>query len=143
MKQGYSMKQAHRLAKGGKKPKNKTNKKRTTRTSRNRSSGSNRRRSFTVPIALVGGASAGFLIKPANTWYSPAEAIMKGEYKIAMNNYLTNMVGYRPDTGKFFDTEIGMKGTIALFMGALIHKGASMLGINRALGRAGVPILRI
>ena len=103
----------------------------------------NRRRKFTIPGALVAGVGAGFFIKPDPTWPSPYEAAKQGKWDIAFNNYATNMIGYRPDTGAIFDTKIGMKGLWALIGGFVIHKVASLIGINRALGRARIPFLRV
>ena len=101
------------------------------------------KRKFTLPAALVSGVALGFVIKPDPTWYSPYEAVKNGRFDIAIKNYATNMIGYRADTGAIFDTKIGMKGLWALIGGFLIHKAASMLGLNRALGRAGIPYLRV
>jgi len=74
-----------------------------------------KKRKFTIPGALVAGVALGFVIKPASNWDSPYE----------------------------FDTTIGLKGLKALIGGFLIHKVASVIGLNRALGRAGVPYLRV
>jgi len=104
---------------------------------------SKKRRNFTIPAALVSGAALGFVIKPAPNWDSPYEAARKGNFDIAIKNYATNMIGYRADTGAIFDTTIGMKGLWALIGGFVIHKVASMIGLNRALGRARIPFLRV
>jgi len=102
-----------------------------------------KRRQFTIPAALVSGALLGFVIKPASNWDSPYEAVKRGNIDIAIKNYATNMIGYRADTGAIFDTTIGMKGLWALIGGFIIHKVASMIGLNRALGRARIPYLRV
>jgi len=108
-------------------------------------SGSNRmvKRKFTVPAALVSGVALGFVIKPASNWDSPYEAARRGNWDTAIKNYATNMIGYRADTGAIFDTTIGMKGLVALFGGFIVHKVATMIGLNRALGRARIPYLRV
>lgn len=122
-----------------KKPKTKKGKRKMAR----RKKKTNRRRNFTIPAALVTGASLGLFIKPDPSWDSPFEAAKRGAWDIAVKNYATNMIGYRADTGAIFDTEIGMKGLVALIGGFIIHKVASMIGLNRALGRARIPFLRV
>jgi len=102
-----------------------------------------KRRQFTVPAALVSGVALGFVIKPASNWDSPYEAARRGAWDTAIKNYATNMIGYRADTGAIFDTTIGMKGLWALFGGFVIHKLATILGLNRALGRARIPYMRV
>jgi len=102
-----------------------------------------KRRQFTIPAALVSGVALGFVIKPASNWDSPYEAARRGNWDVAIKNYATNMIGYRADTGAIFDTTIGMKGLWALIGGFIIHKVASMIGLNRALGRARIPYLRV
>jgi len=102
-----------------------------------------KRRAFTIPAALTSGVLLGFVIKPDPTWDSPFEAAKRGDYATAIKNYATNMIGYRADTGAIFDTTIGMKGLWALIGGFVIHKVASMIGLNRALGRARIPYLRV
>ena len=102
-----------------------------------------KRRAFTIPAALTTGAVLGVFIKPDPTWDSPFEAARNGKWDIAVKNYATNMIGYRADTGAIFDTKIGMKGLWALIGGFVIHKIASVIGLNRALGRARIPFLRV
>jgi len=102
-----------------------------------------KRRAFTIPAALTSGVLLGFVIKPDPTWDSPFEAARRGDYATAIKNYATNMIGYRADTGAIFDTTIGMKGLWALIGGFVIHKVATMIGLNRALGRARIPFLRV
>jgi len=119
-------------------------KSKTTKT-KTKKSGSKKmaKRKFTLPMALVSGAALGFVIKPDPTWYSPLEAAQNGDWGTAIKNYATNMIGYRADTGAIFDTQIGMKGLWALIGGFVIHKIATIIGLNRALGRARIPFLRV
>jgi len=132
-----ALKRAWALQKG-KSSKSKTKKKSGSKTMANK-----KRRNFTVPAALVSGVALGFVIKPASNWDSPYEAARRGNWDIAIKNYATNMIGYRADTGAIFDTTIGMKGLWALIGGFIIHKVASLIGLNRALGRARIPYLRV
>ena len=121
----------------------------STKTKTKKKSGSKKlantkkRRNFTIPAALVSGAALGFVIKPASNWDSPYEAAKKGHWDIAIKNYATNMIGYRADTGAIFDTTIGMKGLWAMLGGFAIHWLATKVGLNRALGRARIPFLRV
>jgi len=125
--------------------KSKSTKRKTKKGSRKvaKKNKNSKKRKFTVPGALVAGVALGFVIKPAPNWDSPYEAAKRGAYDTAIKNYATNMIGYRADTGAIFDTTIGLKGLKALIGGFLIHKVASVIGLNRALGRAGVPYLRV
>lgn len=124
----------------GKSSKSKNKKKTKKKTGSNKMG---KRRNFTIPAALVSGVALGFVIKPASNWDSPYEAARRGNWDTAIKNYATNMIGYRADTGAIFDTTIGMKGLWALIGGFIIHKVASLIGLNRALGRARIPYLRV
>ena len=143
--QKNALKRAWAQHRGKTKKSSKTTKRKTKKGSRKmaKKTVSRKKRKFTVPGALVGGVALGFVIKPAPNWDSPYEAAKRGAFDIAIKNYATNMIGYRDDTGAIFDTKIGMKGLKALIGGFVIHKVASVVGLNRALGRAGVPYLRI
>jgi len=130
----------------GKKGSTKSSKSKTTKskkTSKSKGGKMAKRRNFTIPAALVSGVALGFVIKPDPTWDSPYEAARRGNWDIAVKNYATNMIGYRADTGAIFDTTIGMKGLWALLGGFAIHKLATVFGLNRALGRARIPFLRV
>lgn len=52
------------------------------------------------------------------------------------------MTGYDTDTQKFWMPNM-WKGLFPIMLGIGIHKVASALGVNRALGSAGVPLLRV
>jgi len=125
------------ISKSSKSTKSKTTKKKTG------SKKMTKRRNFTIPAALVSGTALGFVIKPASNWDSPYEAARKGNWDVAIKNYACNMIGYRADTGAIFDTKVGMKGLWALIGGFVIHKVATVIGLNRALGRARIPYLRV
>jgi len=93
-----------------------------------------RKKSFTIPIAVVGG------MMPASYY------IVDGASKYGIKNIPARLsiatTGYNPETGRW-----GM-GYLVKFMGPVllgagIHKVAGKLGINRALGRAGLPWIRI
>lgn len=52
------------------------------------------------------------------------------------------MTGYDTDTKKWWAPNL-MKGLVPILMGITVHKIAGRLGINRALGQAGIPMLRV
>lgn len=52
------------------------------------------------------------------------------------------ITGYDTDTQKWWMPNM-MKGTFPILMGIAVHKVAARLGINRALGSAGIPFIRI
>ena len=140
-----ALKRAWALYRGKTKKSSKTTKKSKKSGSKSmaKKKGNSKKRKFTIPGALVAGVALGFVIKPTSNWDSPYEAAKKGNFDDAIKVYATNMIGYRADTGAIFDTTIGLKGLKALIGGFLIHKVASVIGLNRALGRAGVPYLRV
>jgi len=98
---------------------------------------SRRRRKTTIPVALIAGASAG-AIEPVSLIVSGQVTPMRGiEYIIA------HYTGYRTWDRRFDLNELKL-GLMPLIAGALIHKFVGgTLGVNKALGQAGVPLLRI
>lgn len=101
-----------------------------------------RRRSrakFTLPLSIV--APVGVLgVKTVDM--ASSHGIVEG------SNYLTGaLTGYRPDWKakgwKPFHFERVKDGILPIMIGVMVHKLAGMAGVNRALGRAGVPIFRI
>lgn len=96
-----------------------------------------RRRSkggFTVPVAVLAGFG------PMAT--DVIHGFQTGGITSAANDLLANVTGYdaRSKTWSFALLAKGMGPVLA---GVMVHKLAGKLGINRALGRAGVPFLRI
>jgi len=97
-----------------------------------------RRRSkggFTLPLAVVGGLV-------------PAGADIHSAYKIggaeaALGHVSLVTTGYDPADGAWKPAFAFQKLYGPLFVGFMVHKLAAQLGINRALGRAGVPFVRI
>jgi len=82
-------------------------------------------KTLTIPLAVVGGTIAGFR--------QPINQAIAGDWAGAVNTLADS-----------FTTVEGAKQTlIPIFIGFLAHYVAGKLGINRALGRARVPILRI
>jgi len=95
-----------------------------------------RRRSakMTVPLAVVAGfAPLGIRAVNgyhANGWIGAADGVTSG------------LSGYSVFSKKF-EMDALAQGLVPIVAGFLVHWGASRLGINRALGRARVPFLRL
>lgn len=102
---------------------------------------SKRKRQFTIPIAVVAGATAGVFIPPPGRQWSPLTAAMKGDFNRAMSSLLMNYTGYNTDNNQW--NIMNARGLLLAIVGGVSHKVASVLGINRALGQARVPFLRI
>lgn len=102
---------------------------------------SRRRGSTTIPIAAVGGAVAGLFTRPPGEGNSAFEFAMAGNWQWAMNEAIYSYTGFHPVSGKWDITKaVGLQAAI---IGALVHWVAGKFGVNRALGRAKVPMLRI
>jgi hypothetical protein len=97
-----------------------------------------RRRSkggFTLPLAVVGGLV-------------PAGADILSAYKIggaeaALGHVSLVTTGFDPADGSWKPGFAFQKLYGPLFVAFMVHKLAARLGINRALGRAGVPFVRV
>lgn len=85
-----------------------------------------RKRQMTIPIALIGGLAGMPNLREAIT------ALFSGNIDLALVNLgaMVSPSGIRANI-------------IPLATGMAVHYGASKLGINRALGAAGVPFIRI
>lgn len=93
-----------------------------------------RKNSTTLPLAVVAGLVAGL--------YTPATYLMSGDIKNTMRFTSRNYTGYDPMEGRFYAGDI-KKGLVPLMVGGVIHKVAGKIGINRVIGKAGVPFIRI
>lgn len=60
----------------------------------------------------------------------------------AMKQVGFRLSGYSPDTNRFYPGEL-LKGVGPIFLGWGLHMAASRFGVNRAIARAGIPIVRI
>lgn len=92
------------------------------------------RSNTTVPIAVVGGFLAGLI--------EPAQLIQQGQFQAAGESVVRSYTGYDIASGSF-NAQYLWKGFAPLFLGFIVHGLASKLGVNRALGRAGIPFLRV
>lgn len=98
-------------------------KRRRTYTARRRKT--RRRRTTTIPIAIVGGLVAAFS--------DEAALVMQGDF-----------AGAASSLGNTFSSVQNAWSNLGpLFIGCIIHFIASKLGVNRYLGQARVPFIRI
>ena len=92
-------------------------------------------RSFTLPLAVVAGLAGGL---------SPTISVaMRGQGPYAAFNELSrDFTGFDPATGSWDWTDL-QRGLVPVLAGFIVHAVASKIGVNRALGRARVPFIRI
>lgn len=93
---------------------------------------SRRNGKFTLPVAVI----AGFGPLTVNTLRTP------GGWDRKLWMFTQAMTGYDTDTQQFWWPNM-KKGAIPIMMGALVHWVAGKVGINRALSRSGIPVLRV
>jgi len=60
----------------------------------------------------------------------------------AVDELTRTMTGFSPYTGKFEGWRMKY-GLLPVVAGVMVHKIAGMLGLNRAIARAGIPLIRI
>ena len=91
-------------------------------------------KSMTLPLAVI----AGFVPMGMNVWNSYKE----GGLDKASQSLVAQTTGFSRYDGKWHFDYL-MAGMGPVLSGILVHKLANKLGINRAIARAGVPILRL
>lgn len=89
---------------------------------------------ITIPISIVAGLYAGMIV--------PIDQAMKGNYKGAAEQLVRNYTGIDPLTNVFTLDRLKV-GLIPLLVGAIVHIAAGKLGVNRAIARTGLPVIRI
>lgn len=92
------------------------------------------RRKFELPMAVV----AGFA--PITYYTFKAWRTQGGEAAIGTLAY--GLLGYSTKDGTW-SFGAAVNGWTPIIAGALVHKAANLLGINRALSRAKIPVIRI
>lgn len=92
-------------------------------------------RKMTIPISMVAGFTP-LVASGVRGWKNETFRGMGKELLFALT-------GVDIDNEPHFNPSFMINGTIPIVMGMVVHKLAGSLGINRALGRAGVPFLRI
>ncbi len=125
---------------GGSRSKSKTKRKNVRRVKNTMAKRRGRRRrsrsSFTLPIAPIAGLAAGMA--------EPIGKALGGDLEGAIAGLTFNYTGYNVDDGTWDPMRL-TRGMVPLIVGALVHKfvGGPPLNINRMLGKAKVPFLRI
>lgn len=102
---------------------------------------------FTVPLTIVAPIIAIPLVPSRDGWASPMEDAKNGDWK-AVGAHLVN--GFQPFISiinpryGYTKFELHVPRYLAMILGGVIaHKIASKLGVNRALGRARIPFIRV
>lgn len=95
-----------------------------------------RRKSFTIPLAPIGGLMAGMA--------GPIESAMNGDLTTALALITRNYTGFDTNTNQLHLPNLQF-GLLPLAVGLLVHKfvGGAPLHANRMLAQAGVPVIRI
>lgn len=101
---------------------------------RNRKNKFRKRQSVTIPMGIVGG----FAVPVVHAY----DANKIGGIKAGIADFSKSMSGFDPYTGAFAVQNMKM-GFVPVMTGFAVHQIASAVGINRMLGRAGVPLIRI
>lgn len=101
-----------------------------------------KRRAFTIPLAVVVPLAASLFTEGKKGWSSSPFGEMKaGRYENAMHHLVSGWLGI--DAAGRFDAVNGMTYLKMTLIGAVVHWIAGKVGINRVLGRAKVPFIRI
>jgi len=94
----------------------------------------------TLPLAAALGLAGGVFVPPAGRSESAFDHIRRGNWNEAFVRLSENYIGYSPATRKWV-TPVGLLMAVA---GMLVHKiVGGYLGVNRMLGRARVPVIRL
>ncbi len=98
--------------------------------------GKSYRKRFTLPLAVVGG-----FIPILSTSYV---GFKQGGLGMAGRQFVTTLTGFDPENSAAgWQPKEMRRGALPILVGYVAHMIASKLGINRALGRAGIPFVRI
>lgn len=98
-----------------------------------------RKKQFTIPLAIVAGFAS-----PLGRTYSHFQGYGLMGPEGAIGEFSRIMIGVNP-----FDSQVAFQGwrlkygLYPVLAGLLIHKVASMVGANRMLANAGIPLIRI
>lgn len=87
---------------------------------------------MTIPLAVV----AGFVPTAVGVWNRRSSGQAVADY------LQQGFTGITPGTGQFAFSNLKV-GLLPIAAGFMVHKVASMLGVNRAIARARIPFIRI
>ena len=97
--------------------------------------GHSKRAGMTIPLAVIGG-----LIPMATDVLSAYKA---AGAEGALGHVSLCTTGYDPSDGQWKPAFAMQKLYGPLFLGSMVHKLASKLGVNRMIASAGIPLIRI
>lgn len=93
-----------------------------------------RRNGIKIPVALLAGFIP-YIGQLSSAWSAGGwDSFSKTAPKI---------VGYDGYTSKWHPKYFVQSGGLAILAGAIVHKLASRLGINRSIANMGIPIIRV
>jgi len=93
-----------------------------------------RKPQMTIPVAVMAGMMP-LAASAVRGWQNETFRGLGKEVLFALTGFDTDQPGWHPEFMK--------NGTYPLVAGIVVHKLAGRLGINRMLGRARIPLLRI
>lgn len=93
-----------------------------------------KKRGFTLPLAVAAPI--------AYVGYNTALYAMNQSPEVALDKLGYWMTGYSVKSADFNWNRM-KGGSFPILGGIVVHKIASMLGVNRAIAQAGIPIIRI
>lgn len=99
-----------------------------------------RRLKPTIPLTIVAGVAAG--LTSSVVTYSPIQCLQTGDFQNLLRGVAANYTGYDPGQQKW-SFEYLKAGFGPLVIAMVVHKAASMIGLNSALAKAGIPYLRV
>ena len=95
---------------------------------------------FTIPVALVAGCTAPFVMSSA-TGPSILQSVIDGDFEQAGQSFYERFTGINPN-GVFNLTNL-INNYKPIIAGIGIHYAASKLGVNKRIAAAGIPLFRI
>jgi hypothetical protein len=99
-----------------------------------------RRGARRIPLALVGGIAGTVLGGHCNPEDTTIARLQKGDFPGAAVRVIQNFTGYNLDGQGWNWQWINWEPLVA---GIIVHKAASLLGVNRAIGRTKIPLINI
>jgi hypothetical protein len=96
-----------------------------------------KRPGMTIPVAVI----AGFAPLAIGEFHG-LQRIMAGDRAGGTQEMVIRATGYNTDNHSF-NSAVFMETYGPMLAGFLVHKIAGKLGVNRALSKAGVPLIRI
>jgi hypothetical protein len=93
-----------------------------------------RTKKMTLPLAVIAGLAPGIA--------TTAVTVKNSGWQMGTRILGMSYTGFDYQTGQFSLNSM-KTGLLPLAVGTVVHKAAGMLGINRALAAAGIPLIRI